>query len=76
MSPLLCGRGSAKACGMSRANPTNRAVVTVRVLALLCAVLALMCVGLAWAWTDEREAAACWRTAAEFQLLPDGECRA
>jgi hypothetical protein len=59
---------------MSRATPKDRAVVIVRILALLCTVLALMCVGLAWAWTHERETAACWRTAAEFQLLPDSEC--
>ena len=34
----------------------------------------MMCAGLAWAWTHERETAACWRIAAEFQLMPETEC--
>ena len=59
---------------MSSASPSNRAVVTVRILALLCVALALMCAVLAWAWTRERQAAACWQTAAEFQLLPETGC--
>lgn len=37
--------------------------------------MALMCVGLAWAFTQQREEAACWRAAAEFQLQPEGDCR-
>lgn len=50
-------------------------VVTVRILALVCVALALMCAALAWAWNDQREEAACWRAAAEFQLQPEGDCR-
>jgi hypothetical protein len=57
---------------MSRA---PRTVITVRILALVSVALALMCAGLAYAWKTEREVAACWRTAAEFQLEPEGECR-
>jgi hypothetical protein len=52
-----------------------RPVVAVRILAFVCLALALMCAGLAWAWRTQREEAACWRTAAEFQLMPEGECR-
>ena len=60
---------------MSRGSPPNRPVVAARILALLCVGLALMCAGLAWAWTQERQAAACWRAAAEFQLIPEDACR-
>ncbi len=49
-------------------------VRVVRIMALLCVLLALMCAGLAWAWTEARASAACWRTAAEFQLPPEGAC--
>lgn len=59
---------------MSKGAQPNRSVLTVRILALLCVALALMCAVLAVAWTREREVAACWRTAAEFQLTPNGEC--
>jgi len=52
----------------------NRTILTVRILAGACAVLAVMCAGLAYAWKTERENAACWRAAAEFQYLPRGEC--
>lgn len=71
---MRSGAGSAKACHMSRGSPPDRPVFVARILALLCVVLALMCAGLAWAWTHERETAACWRAAAEFQLTPDGAC--
>lgn len=43
-------------------------------MAALCVGLALMCAGLAVAWTSERDRAACWRVAAEFQRQPDGGC--
>jgi predicted ABC-type exoprotein transport system permease subunit len=43
-------------------------------MALLCVVLAVMCVALAFAWQSERENAACWRTAAEYQLQGEGGC--
>jgi hypothetical protein len=43
-------------------------------MALLCVVLALICAGLAAAWRSERDQAACWRVAAEFQRQPDGGC--
>ncbi len=52
-----------------------RPVVVVRIMAFACVALALMCAGLAWAWKDQRDEAACWRAAAEFQLLPEGDCR-
>lgn len=58
---------------MSRGSRTDKAVLAVRILAALSVALALMCAGLAWMWTSERERAACWKTAAEFQLqLEDG----
>jgi hypothetical protein len=50
-------------------------VVAVRIMALLSVALAVMCAYLAYAWKTERETAACWRTAAEFQYQPEGECR-
>jgi len=53
----------------------RRHVAAVRVMALVSAALAVMCVYLAHAWNTERETAACWRTAAEFQYQPEGDCR-
>jgi len=54
--------------------PKDRRVAAVRIMAAACVVLALMCLGLAVAWTQQREEAACWRLAAEFQLEPEGAC--
>ena len=48
-------------------------MIAARILAFVCVALALMCAGLAWAWNDQRQEAACWRVAAEFQR-PDGAC--
>ena len=59
---------------MSSVPIKDRRVAAVRIMAALCVVLALMCIGLAVAWTQQREEAACWRLAAEFQLDPDGAC--
>ena len=59
---------------MSSVPIKDRRVAAVRIMAALCVVLALMCMGLAVAWTQQREEAACWRLAAEFQLEPDGAC--
>jgi hypothetical protein len=53
---------------------TERPVVAVRIMAAVCVALALMCAGLALAWKSERDEAACWRAAAEFQLQPQGDC--
>lgn len=47
---------------------------TVRILALLCAGLAAMCVALAVAWSREHQRAECWATAAELDLAPDRAC--
>ena len=58
-----------------RPDPSRRDVVAVRVMTAVSVALAVMCVYLAYAWNAERETAACWRTAAEFQFQPDGECR-
>jgi hypothetical protein len=52
-----------------------RSVAAVRIMALVSAALAVMCVYLAYAWKTERDTAACWRAAAEFQLIPEGDCR-
>lgn len=59
---------------MSRGSRTDKAVVAVRILAALSVALGLMCAGLAWMWTSEREAAACWKAAAQFQLQLEGGC--
>lgn len=59
---------------MSRAPRPDRPVIVVRILALVSVVLAVMCAALAWAWQSEREHAACWQVAAEFQRQPDGGC--
>ena len=61
---------------MSKATPSDRRTVAVAIMAALCAGLAVICLGLAWAWTVQREETACWRAAAEFQLQPEGDCRA
>lgn len=55
--------------------PRDRTLAAVRLMALVSAALAVICVYLAYAWSSEREAAACWRTAAEFQYQPQDECR-
>lgn len=61
---------------MSSGRPKpDRTVVTVRVMTLVSVALAAMCAYLAYAWTAERDAAACWRTAAEFQYQPVDDCR-
>lgn len=52
-----------------------RALIAVRILALISVVLAVICAVLAWAWSTEREVAECWRTAAQFQLQVEGDCR-
>jgi hypothetical protein len=49
-------------------------VTAVRIMALLCVMLALICAGLAVAWRAEHDQAACWRIAAEFQRQPQGGC--
>lgn len=49
--------------------------MAVRILTALSVALGLMCAGLAWLWKTERETAACWKAAAEFQLQPEGDCR-
>ncbi len=49
--------------------------LAILVMAALCVGLGLMCAWLAWAWSIQREEAACWRAAAEFQLQPEGDCR-
>lgn len=59
---------------MSKGSEPARTITMLRIMALLCVLLALMCAALAWAWSQARESAACWRTAAEFQLQPDGAC--
>ncbi|MFZ5719139.1 MAG: hypothetical protein ACOY5Y_06690 [Pseudomonadota bacterium] len=53
----------------------ERLLIAVRILALISVALAAMCAVLAWAWKAERDAAACWRAAAEFQLQVEGDCR-
>lgn len=60
---------------MPRSHRPERPLIAVRILALISVVLALMCAALAWAWTAEREVAACWRAAAQFQLQVEGDCR-
>jgi hypothetical protein len=60
---------------MSRSIRTEPPVFTVRIMAVVCVALAIMCASLALAWKSERDEAACWRAAAEFQLQPQGDCR-
>lgn len=59
---------------MSRAPRTDRAVLAVRILTAVSVALAVMCAVLAWLWKTERETAACWKAAAEFQLQLEGGC--
>ncbi len=51
-----------------------RTIITVRILALACLALGLMCAGLAFSWQDQRQQTACWRTAAQFQQVPSDDC--
>ena len=60
---------------MARSPRPQRPLITVRILALISVMLAVMCAVLAWAWKTERDAAACWRAAAQFQLQVEGDCR-
>lgn len=53
----------------------DRTLLTIRVMTGVSVALAVMCAVLAYAWQAERQTAACWRTAAEFQYHPDGDCR-
>jgi hypothetical protein len=59
---------------MPRGEKPDRSLRTVRILALLAAALAVMCVGLAVAWKQQRDSAECWRTAAQYQLPLTDEC--
>ena len=59
---------------MSNAPRPDRSVIVVRTLALVTVVLAVICATLAMAWQSERQSAACWRVAAEFQQQPEGGC--
>lgn len=60
--------------GFGQSLRMSRALITVRILALVCLALGLMCAGLALAWQDQREQTACWRTAAQFQQVPPDDC--
>lgn len=60
---------------MTRGSRAERLLVAVRIMAVVCVALAIMCASLAVAWKTERDEAACWRAAAEFQLQPQGECQ-
>jgi len=60
---------------MSNAPPKDRRTAAVAVMAAISAALAVICVGLAWAFAVQREETACWRAAAEFQLQPEGDCQ-
>ena len=60
---------------MSSDPAKDRRTLAVVIMSAVSAALAAMCVSLAWAWTVEREEAACWRAAAQFQLQPEGNCR-
>lgn len=59
---------------MSRERRPVSPVTIVRLMALVCVVLAGMCLTLAFAWSHEREKAACWRVAAQYQLQGEGGC--
>lgn len=60
---------------MSTPPAKDRRTLAVAVMAVVCATLAMMCLVLAWAFTVQREEAACWRAAAQFQLQPQGDCQ-
>ena len=60
---------------MSKAPWPGRPVIIIRVLAFVSVALSIMCATLAWAWQSEREKAACWRVAAEFQTQREQGCR-
>ena len=60
---------------MSSKPAKDRRTLAVAVMAAFSAALAVICIGLAWAFTVQREETACWRAAAQFQLQPEGDCR-
>lgn len=47
----------------------------VKVLAGLCVILALICLGLAVAYRDNARQVSCYAEAAELSLAPPGDCR-
>lgn len=47
----------------------------VKLLAGLCVVLALICLGLALAYRDKVSQVSCYAEAAELGLTPPGDCR-
>jgi hypothetical protein len=49
-------------------------VRTVRILALLCVLLALMGTAAAFGWRHEHLRAECWRATAEDGVAPEGPC--
>ena len=73
---LALASGFGQSLSMPKGSPLARPLIAVRILALVAVVLAAICVVLAFAWTHERQTTACWRAAAEFQLMPDGDCNA
>jgi uncharacterized membrane protein YqjE len=48
--------------------------VALRLLATLCVLLALACAVLAWRYGQARDAALCWRAAAEEGVAAEGDC--
>ena len=74
-APLALAERIGQSHPMSEAARAEQPVVTVRIMAVVCVALAIMCASLAYAWKSERDEAACWRAAAEFQLQPQGDCR-
>lgn len=47
----------------------------VKLLAGLCVILALICLGLALAYRDKARQVSCYAEAAELGLAPPGDCR-
>lgn len=54
---------------------SQSAPTVVKVLAGVCAVLALICVALAFAYRDAARQVACYAEATELGLAPPNDCR-
>lgn len=53
----------------------SAAPALVKVLAGLCVILALICLGLALAYRDKARQVSCYTEAADLGLAPPGDCR-
>lgn len=67
-------RGRRRSSGLSRSD-AREGVWALRLLSGVCVLLALGCLGLAWAYRDKARQVECYAEAADLGLAPTGDCR-